>query len=262
MVVEETRTGVCGTNSVRWLVSCKHMAHSGKSVSKKDEINIVERMRIKKCNAFMGFYSTIISSGLGNILPRDNEVKIYDRSSIEHELLKKLAQNNSVVNLIKSYFPNSYENSIRPRLKSNIPLASSDVVCDMTGVKLLKDGGYGNILFFSNNNNPKEYKVSFVCKEKDNELEQKMLNKGWTMEGWEEIADLKNPMIFIEYCIRFLQMQHSGISFSEESFPKIQNLLCQAFKYVARDMTEEEKEHFNDLVSSLTQQGMFWNFSE
>ena len=44
LVVIEHRSGVGGETTVRWLVSCKHKAHSGSSVTPQDEANIRDRI--------------------------------------------------------------------------------------------------------------------------------------------------------------------------------------------------------------------------
>jgi hypothetical protein len=64
LVVEEIRTGIVGETRVRWLVSCKHKAHSGNSVTPDDEQDIQDRVNTHDCQGFIGFYSTIMSSGL------------------------------------------------------------------------------------------------------------------------------------------------------------------------------------------------------
>jgi hypothetical protein len=48
----------------RWLVSCKHFAKSGVAVKEGDEPNILERLTAFRADGFIGFYSTIPSSGL------------------------------------------------------------------------------------------------------------------------------------------------------------------------------------------------------
>src|ERR1035441_784324 len=68
MVVCETRAGVTGSTNVRWLVSCKHFAPSGRSVGADDEANVVERVAQHGCNGFLGVYSTVPSSGLADRL--------------------------------------------------------------------------------------------------------------------------------------------------------------------------------------------------
>ena len=64
IIVQETRNGVGGETILRWLVSCKHKASSGKSVSANDDSNILDRVMTHKCDGFIGFYSTLASSGL------------------------------------------------------------------------------------------------------------------------------------------------------------------------------------------------------
>jgi hypothetical protein len=97
ILVQESRTGIGGETQVLWLVSCKHFAHSnsgkGKSVGVDDEINVVDRIASNKCNGFIGFYSTIASSGLTKKLQdlsRDNHeaFKVFHRGKIEESLLK------------------------------------------------------------------------------------------------------------------------------------------------------------------------------
>lgn len=63
LVVEEKRVGVGGESCVRWLVSCKHKAHSGSSVKPPDEPNIRDRVEANNCKGFLGFYSTLPKLG-------------------------------------------------------------------------------------------------------------------------------------------------------------------------------------------------------
>ncbi|PTS81233.1 hypothetical protein DBR17_09895 [Sphingomonas sp. HMWF008] len=46
MIVEEERLGPGGANIIRWLVSCKHKAHSGTSVTPGDEQNVRDRLGV------------------------------------------------------------------------------------------------------------------------------------------------------------------------------------------------------------------------
>jgi hypothetical protein len=90
LIVEETRSGPGGNTLVRWLVSCKHKAHSGSSVSPSDEPNIRDRLDTHGCNGFIAFYSTVPSSGLTTNLaalrPRFG-LLVYDPDSIERKLI-------------------------------------------------------------------------------------------------------------------------------------------------------------------------------
>jgi hypothetical protein len=53
LIVEEIRTGIAGETSLKWLVSCKHNAHSGISVKPEDERDIHDRVRTHKCQGFL-----------------------------------------------------------------------------------------------------------------------------------------------------------------------------------------------------------------
>lgn len=109
LIVQEERLGVSGEKSViRWLVSCKHY-HSGKSVSPKEETNILERVFAENCHGFIGFYSTIASSGLSQLLEKIKSrngitFQLFDCKKIESDLF----QFSTFEKLFTRYFPNSY----------------------------------------------------------------------------------------------------------------------------------------------------------
>lgn len=93
------------TEVKRWLVSCKHYAHSGNSVTVKDEQDINDRIKAHHCNGFIGFYSTIPSESLKFKLSNVENV-IFDKQKIE-EFLKK---EKSLSITFRTYFPTSYKN--------------------------------------------------------------------------------------------------------------------------------------------------------
>ena len=64
LVVSEQLKGCLANKKFTWLVSCKHYATSGKSVGPSDEQNITDRLRQHGASGFLGFYSTMPSSGL------------------------------------------------------------------------------------------------------------------------------------------------------------------------------------------------------
>jgi hypothetical protein len=110
VIVEERRTGVMGETIVRWLVSCKHKAHSGESVRLGDEADVIDRMRIHDCTGFIGCYSTVPASSLTEKLNalKINTVgfdfRIFDREKIESVLLST----GPGQGLAERYFPASY----------------------------------------------------------------------------------------------------------------------------------------------------------
>ena len=107
-IIIERRIGILGDTKIKWLVSCKHFAHSGSSVNLSDEEDIPGRIKQFHCNGFIAFYSTICSSSLSrkiNAYRDDFEICIFDHEKIERELLKSP----DAISLLKRYFPNTYE---------------------------------------------------------------------------------------------------------------------------------------------------------
>lgn len=94
--------------NLRWLVSCKHFAHSGKAVGAGDEINVVERTLSKGCKGFLGFYSTLPSESLMTTLRGLTYLvshRIFDREKIESLIIGYHKRQS----LMMRYFPESYK---------------------------------------------------------------------------------------------------------------------------------------------------------
>lgn len=111
IIVQEARTGISGgTTLIKWLVSCKHKAHSGTSVGLTDEQNIMDRVDTHGCHGFIGFYSTLPASSLTRMLEgfkskRPNfEFQILDKEKIEGILLRT----GPGLGIAQRFFPNSY----------------------------------------------------------------------------------------------------------------------------------------------------------
>lgn len=81
LIILEKRSGILNNSEIRWLVSCKDKAHSGNSVNASDEEDIADRVAVHKCNGFIGFYSTLISSPLNRkleSLKERFEIQVFD----------------------------------------------------------------------------------------------------------------------------------------------------------------------------------------
>ncbi|WP_236979943.1 hypothetical protein [Membranihabitans maritimus] len=106
LLVVEYKQGYTGVEKIQWLVSCKHNAHSGSSVGVSDEIAITDRVIATGSQGFMGFYSTLPSSGLSTKfegIKANSEIKIFyfDRAKIEEELTEK----DYLIKLAMRYLP-------------------------------------------------------------------------------------------------------------------------------------------------------------
>jgi hypothetical protein len=70
LLITERREGLLGTTNKRWLVSCKHKAHSANSVTATDETDIADRVKAHRADGFIGFYSAVISTPLSRKLDK------------------------------------------------------------------------------------------------------------------------------------------------------------------------------------------------
>jgi hypothetical protein len=137
LIVKELLRGLSGTSEIMWLVSCKHNAHSNKSVNDSDEPDISDRVLKFNCQGFMGFYSTIPSSGLANKLHslktniKSFDYIIYDSSRISNELLTM----NHCAAIIANFFPNSYEKYRQLNIQNIIPERNDKLKVDLAVVK-------------------------------------------------------------------------------------------------------------------------------
>lgn len=134
LIVEETKKGINSDSKIKWLVSCKHFAHSknGKSVYPNDEPDILGRLKKHDCDGFMGFYSTLPSSGLTKYLA-DNKVinDIFDHKAIELHILG----NRKMHQIFTATFPVSFVKyqetqklNIQNSIKKSKTLSSDEVV--------------------------------------------------------------------------------------------------------------------------------------
>ena len=107
LIVVERRQTELGPKDNRWLISCKHKAQSGKTIGPKDEEDIPGRVLQHHCDGFIGFYSTIATSGLADrILAYSDrfETLIFDHRKIERYIVGDYRMEE----LFARYFPRSY----------------------------------------------------------------------------------------------------------------------------------------------------------
>lgn len=125
LIVEEDRVGPGGASVVRWLVSCKHKAHSGRSVTSADDPNIRDRLGTHSCKGFIAFYSTVPSSGHSEICSKlrpEFEYLQLDSEVIE----RKLLDNPRGRILAARYTPKSFNRWIQASQAATLPAAASD----------------------------------------------------------------------------------------------------------------------------------------
>lgn len=250
LIVEEVRTGAIGETRVRWLVSCKHKAHSGQSVTSEDEQDIHDRVRTHKCKGFMALYSTVPSSGLATKLNATDvgfEVQVFDQERIEKHLLTA-----SGISLARRFFPisvTSWEKE-HPRA-AKIFKDEPHLTCHYCEKDLLQPKPHGNVVIWTRFSEAEELRKTehlyWCCAGNcDHILKAKYYHLG-IIDGWESISDLVAPPAYIRWVVSVLNdFQREG-AYSKEAFDSLKTLLLNLFPLVARDPTTKERDRISDL---------------
>ena len=252
IIVSEMRRGIVGFTEVRWLVSCKHKAHSGQSVQQNDEINISDRIQAHGCNGFIGFYSTIISSGLSKILDgikvqNGFEIIIFDSEKIERVLL----EDERLRGVLQRFFPQAFRVTGMKR-PSNLFERYSPLKCKVCGKDLIHtdvvDKYEGNIIFVSdrqfyylNNGKAKIVDVYCVCKgECDSKMEHMEFANNHST-SWNDISDLIIPIEYLKFIIAIMNRMRSGYDiYTDEAYEKLKDVIVCLSQMTLRYQTNTE----------------------
>jgi hypothetical protein len=62
------------------------------------------------------------------------------------------------------------------------------------------------------------------------------------IEKWRDIAELKNPVLFLQYTMELLENIYNGMKINKEEFEKLKVVILRCAQYVIRDITDEERE--------------------
>lgn len=251
VIVVERRNGVGGETFVRWLVSCKHKAHSGASVNPQDESNIRDRVEANKCDGFIGFYSTLPSSGLSDAiagLSAKVETQTFDRERIESYLLKSP----DGLHLAKRYFPKSTAAWIGENPKpAKIFATHPSLNCHHCGTDLLTPTTSGIIVIWQRRD-PEAKKhtetIYWCCKGAcDQNLGTTQRGRG-LIDGWEDIPDVAMPLVFAKWIMVVLNEFQRGDTYSPAAFEQLKEFILSVYPYIARHPTQEETERVKDLM--------------
>lgn len=254
LIVDEVLQGINSEHTIRWLVSCKHFAHSGHSVSDKDEINIIERLNQHHCNGFMGFYSTLASTGLSGNLSGIEWHYIFDNEKIEACILKDLEGQR----IAARYFPISFKTYLQEHPTPSDVLGDLEPIeCEYCHKNLLLDTEHGNYILLKKILGENGYglpiidkqysKLTFACKEHDHIVTEKYRKDGY-IDSWEDIDDLCNPTIWITKLMAFINgIQHDN-DLTEDAFKEVKLMFIHTYPYVARHLTEKERNRVKHLA--------------
>jgi len=255
IIVEETRTGIGGETKVKWLVSCKHKAISGQSVTLSDEEDIVDRITSNRCQGFIGFYSTLPASSVtkkleGISVANGIDINIFDHERIENDLLKS----SEGIALASRYFPESIKKwkGENPR-PVKLFETEEELKCDACGKNLL-DPINGVVVFLENYDREERRSTGYVdiyfsCKGFCDRALAVVHRKPGLIDSWEDIPDISIPTVYLKWIMGLLNQQYAGITFQKNAFEKVKQLLIAIYPYVSRELTPEEKERLKNLMS-------------
>jgi hypothetical protein len=264
MIVKE-KTNIT-SSGIRWLVSCKHYAHSGKAVGISDENNIIDRLRQHNADGFMGIYSTLASSALNNRLDEfvhNLDIKFYklfDKEKIESHLL--INRNNNNFEIVKRYFPESYSAWVNiNRIPSNFLGKYKPLECKYCGEDLLLTPNInkyeGIIIFFEKlesgnlSNRPRQIEMVYWVHKGD--CDKKMLNAyrscGWLYDSWEDISDIIIPGKYMCWIMAILNNIHSGQDvYTDDAYKQLKEFIITVSQLTLRNQTGEELNRLNNLL--------------
>ena len=266
LIAKEKIRGKIGSYDFKWLVSCKHFAGSSRSVSESHEQNILERVKDFGADGFIGFYSTIASSGLNSrleSLKQNSEIvdfQIFDRKLIESHLIQA-----GYSFLLMRYFPNSYK-EIRPinnLTDDYLPLNCK--ICGKDLLKLLYQESYsGNVVYIYNEQDIEEMRssellnsyvdIDWVCKENCDETLRKRLWKKDQYTNWHDVSDLVSPDYFLKSILDKMDYIRRGRSkYSDRAFKKLEYLYLALSQKAFRELTGQEKQRAKSLFDEISE---------
>ncbi len=250
IVALETRSGIAGETMVRWLVSCKHKAHSGNSVTLHDETDILDRVTTNQCQGFIGFYSTLPSSSLTRKLEglkaqSGIEFQLFDRERIESDLLTRT----DGCKLAKRYFRISFSAWSRENPEPADLFEDQDsIFCEYCQKDLLKPKS-GVVVWRSFNRDENENwigeeitDVYWCCKGECDKTLRASHHQANHVDRWQDIPDLCIPTLYLRRVAMLMDQLHRGVRFQDRALEKMKELLITLFPFICREQTTKENE--------------------
>jgi hypothetical protein len=250
LIVEERRVGPLSETRFKWLVSCKHFAHSGKSVSPQDELNVLERVKAAQCRGFLGFYSTLPSAGLRDLIgvQTDIDVKLLDHEEIERRLLESLEGRL----LINRFFPASCKSM--KQAPAELYVQRDPIICEYCGKELLNPPSGIWVLWRTQDRHGKAHYLDmhFACKGDCDDAIESMVHarhaaRGYISSGWDDVQDMQVPTVFITKVMGLMDDLNKGNRFEPEALRKMKRLLSASFLHVSRPLTAEDQDTIANL---------------
>lgn len=258
LLLLEQVTGKLNNYPFRWLVSCKHLAASNRSVTEADEPNLLERLASFNADGFIGFYSTLPSAGLNSrLFSLRREGKIRDYKIFDGKLVENYCVRAGYSKLLMRYCPASYMRiaPLRKVLSEYMPLP-----CGACGRDLLEalftdeaPGVIAQVTKAHPNGMTEILDVYWACKgECDQALERAAHARHDAFTGWEDISDLTIPSWYLRWMLSTINQLHAKSHFySSKALEKERTFLVAMAQKVMRETTDAEMKRVASLISLL-----------
>lgn len=234
LIISEIHDSITGKHETKWLVSCKHYAHGGNAVGVDDELGVPDRIKEHECDGFIGFYSTLPSSGLNNRFEsykKSFKVFVFDKARIENELVT----NDAVAGLFKRYFPKSYTQfSINNPKPAKLFVEKPSLKCERCGKELIDDLGNAVFVCFKklSEDGLNHYERAYIscCDECDNILKRSVQSSCsyHLVDNYVRLTYLSNPTVYIKHVMNWFNAFQSGDTMNSEVLEKIKKVFLNA----------------------------------
>lgn len=249
LIIIEKVIGGLSESEKRWLVSCKHYAHSGHSISSEIESNISDRVSQHKCDGFIAFYSTLPSSGLNRRFSDFKDklnIVVFDSAEIEERLLN----NKDAYKLINRFFPKSFE-KMNLKKPSNLLGNYEPLTCECCGIDVLNSqgkNGIGTMIGFVKKENDVIENIYVACKgDCDKKIREELRQKDF-YTTWNSINDLLIPYKYLEFNIAIMnQLRNSEEEYKDEAFNKLKEIIVSLSQVVMKNQNLKDFERIKML---------------
>lgn len=126
--------------------------------------------------------------------------------------------------------------------KSNVFSNQSEIKCSVCGKSLMDKPSMSMINIIENINTNKIIAVKPCCKGKCDKIIEKTAKTN-EISGWKDLTDFLNPYLYMKHIMAVFNSMYDGEGFeNKEAFEDYKDLLLNVYPYIARNISDEEKE--------------------
>lgn len=125
---------------------------------------------------------------------------------------------------------------------SNVYSNQSEIKCSVCGKDLMENPQMSMVNIIQNLDTQKIVSVKPCCKGTCDKIIEKTA-KVRELSGWKDLTDFLNPYLYMKHIMSVLNSLHDEEGFeNKEAFEDYKALVLNAYPYVTRDMSDEEKQ--------------------